>query len=107
MSAPIPLNADAPCIQVAATTAASAAVNLPSTGNTVRILNEGPNTAYVAISSTAALATVPGANAARTCTPVGAGEDVSFTIPATTQMSISAITATGTATLDVQVGEGV
>jgi hypothetical protein len=106
-----PFTANAPGIQLTATTTASASVALPflqgAPGDTLRIVNEGPNNAYIAVGRGAQTATVPGANQATTCTPVLAGSDVSFQISAAeSDLQISAITATGTAVLDVQVGTG-
>jgi hypothetical protein len=101
-------SADAACISVSVTNAASASTALPGTGSVLRMVNEGPNHCYIHVTSGTAAATVPTGAAARTATPVLAGSDVSLTIPATgTALNISAICAgVGTATLRVQVGEG-
>lgn len=106
MSAPTPFNAQAQTISVSVTTAASASAALPAAGNSIRIVNEGPNHAYVSIGTGTQTATLPGASGTATCTPVLAGSDITLSIPASGVQNFSAITRTGTATLDVQVGEG-
>jgi hypothetical protein len=101
--------AQAATISYAVTIAAGASVKLPGTGSTVRIVNEGPNHAYVSIGPGTQTATLPSPSAQTTCTPVLAGTDSTFTIPNTipgSALSFSAICITGTATLDIQVGEG-
>lgn len=93
-------------ILVAVTTVASASARLPASGNTIRLVNEGPNVAYVSIGTGTQTATLPGAVAAATCTPVLPSSDITMSIPAGDTQNISAITRTGTASLNVQVGEG-
>ncbi len=95
---------------------ASTSTALPAVGSTIRLVNEGPNHCYVSIGTGSQTATVPSGTAAATATPVLAGSDVSFTIPrpadqtkntTATALNISAIcSGSGTATLNVQVGEG-
>jgi hypothetical protein len=99
------IDAQAPCISISVTTTPSTSVPLPSKGQTVRLFNEGTAIVYVSIGNGAQTATVPGATAAVTCTPVAVGDEV-FRIPDDKVYQISAITATGTATLRVQVTEG-
>ena len=106
-------SAQAKTMSVAVTASASASTALPSGGDSIRIYNEGPNTAFVSIGEGAQTATLPatsGASAVATCTVVGAGIDAVFSIaslPGGTPLNISAICrAAGTATLDVSVGEG-
>lgn len=106
MTAPIPFGAQAPGYSIAVTTTASSSQALPSIGNTVRLVNEGPNHAYVAIGTGPQTATVPAAGAAATCMEVMAGTDITLTIPSSALQNISAITKTGTAMLNVYVGEG-
>ena len=101
------LSAQSPAFLISATTTATAAVALPAKESTVRVVNEGPNNAYICIAAAPTAATVPTATAAATCTPVLAGSDVAFSIPVDQVYYISAITKVGTATLDVQIGEGV
>lgn len=103
---PQPFTAQSNTINVAATTTASTSQPLPGLGNAIRIVNEGPNIAYVAIGASAQTATLPSTTAAATCTALLAGSDNTFTIPNVAGLQISAICRTGTATLDVQVGEG-
>lgn len=102
-----PFSAQAKGIRISATTAASTSATLPNAGGTIRIVNEGPNHAYVAIGSSAQTATVPSSTAAATCTCVLAGSDVALGIADSARQQISAICGTGTAELNVYVGEGV
>lgn len=108
MTATIPFDAQANAITLAVTSTASVSVALPNLGNTLRIVNEGPNIAFIATGASAQVATLPTTSAANTCTPVLAGSDVSFTISNIAVRQISAICrAAGTAALTIQVGEGV
>lgn len=94
-------------LPISVTATASASVALPGQGGTVRIVNEGPNHAFVSIGSGSQTATLPNSTPTGTSTPVLAGEDVTFSIPNSAVLNISAICrAAGTAILDVQVGEG-
>lgn len=101
--------AGAPTITVSATTSASTSVDLPSIGETVRIVNEGTANVYLSIGSGTQTATVPpaaGSAGLSTCLTVLAGTDVSFRIPDNKQCQVSAITSAGTATLRIQVSNG-
>jgi hypothetical protein len=103
-----PFSAQAACRSLAVTATASASITLPGTGSVIRILNEGPNVAYIAIGANTQTATVPSATPNATSCPVPVG-DTTFTIPDGNgvKMQLSAICGgTGTATLDIQVGEG-
>lgn len=103
-----PFSAQSKTLPVSVTASASTSAALPATGNTVRLVNEGPNHCFVAIGSGAQTATLPNATPTATSTPVLAGEDCVFSIPVDSTLQISAICrASGTATLCVQVGEGV
>ena len=104
-----PFSATSKTLPVAVTTTASTSTALTGIGNSVRIVNEGPNHAFVSIGATAQTAVLPNATPTATSTPVLAGEDIILSIPNdnVTILNISAITRTGTATLDVQVGEGI
>ena len=93
-------------IRVSATTTASTSTALPVAANSIRIVNEGPNHAYVSIGEGTQTATVPSGTATATCTVVLAGSDVTLTIAGASAQNISAITSTGTAVLDAYVGEG-
>lgn len=105
---PFPFSATSKTQPITVTATASASAALPGQGNSVRIVNEGPNIAFVSIGSGAQTATLPNATAVATSTPVLPSSDVSFTIPNDTIYNISAICrASGAALLDVQVGEGV
>lgn len=103
----IPFSATSLTKPISVTASASTSTALPGQGNTVRIVNEGPNIAFVSIGSGTQTATLPNATATATSTPVLPGTDISLTIPNDAVYNISAICrASGTATLDVQVGEG-
>lgn len=107
MSATQPFTAQAKTLPISVTSTASTSTALPALGNSVRIVNEGPNVAFVSIGSGTQTATLPNATPTATSTPVLAGTDVSFSIPNDAVYNISAICrASGTATLSVQVGEG-
>ena len=109
-----PFSATALGITVAATSSALTAVAVPvgsditNSGNSIRIVNEGPNICFIALGTSAVLATLPTTGAGvTTCTPVLAGEDIILTRSPLVDRFISTICrAAGTATLTVQVGEG-
>lgn len=100
-------SAQSPGFAVSATATASTAVQLPQMCSSVRIVNEGPNIAFVAIGPTSSTtATLPAAGATNTCTPIPVG-DVTLSISNQGQQWISAICrAAGTAVMTVQMGEG-
>lgn len=105
---PLPFSASSKTAPITVTATASTSAALPGQGNTVRIVNEGPNVAFVSIGAGAQTATLPNATPTATSTPVLAGTDVAFSIPNDAVYNISAICrASGTATLDVSVGEGI
>lgn len=107
MPQPIPFSAQSKTKPISVTDTASSSTALPGQGNTLRVVNEGPNDAFISVGSTAQTATLPNSTPTATSTPVLAGSDVSFTIPADSVLNISAICRSGgTATLDVSVGEG-
>lgn len=107
MSAANPFSAQCLTLPISVTATASTSVALPATGNTIRLFNEGPDVCFVAIGVGAQTATLPNSTPTATSTPVYPG-DTSLSIPAVSGLQISAITrATKTATLDVQVGEGI
>lgn len=103
-------NATSPTLAVAVTAVASASIGLPAVGDAVRIINEGPNIAFVSIGVGSQTATLPATTlpAAVTSTPILNGTERVFSINGQlTTLQISAICrAAGTATLDVQVGTG-
>ena len=102
-----PISAQCLTLPVSVTATASASTALPAKGNTLRVVNEGPNVAFISVGSGAQTATLPNATTTVTSTPVLAGSDVTFSIPAAAVLNISAICrASGTATLDCEVGEG-
>jgi len=103
----IPFSATSLTKPIAVTASASASTALPGQGNTVRIVSEGPNVAFVSIGVGTQTAVLPNASPTATSTPILPLTDVVFTIPNDQIYNISAICrASGTATLDVQVGEG-
>ena len=103
----LPFSATSKTLPVAVTATASSSLTLPGVGNSIRLVNEGPNLCFVAIGEGSQTATLPNATPTGTSTPVLAGEDVTLSIPRSATLQISAICrAAGTATLDVQVGEG-
>lgn len=107
MSAPHIFSATSKTLPISVTSTASTSVALPGAGNTIRIVNEGPNHVFISIGSSTQTATLPNATPTATSTPVLAGTDVVFGIPSTSTFNISAICrSSGTATIDVQVGEG-
>jgi len=107
MPQPIAFSAQSKTLPVSVTATASDSAALPGKGSTVRIVNEGPNVAFVSIGTGAQVATLPNATPTATSTPVLPGTDISLTIPAAAVLNVSAICrASGTATLDIQVGEG-
>lgn len=96
--------------RINATTSSGASfTTADSNGSSVRIVNHGPDTAYLSISPKQQAATVPSANAARTCTTVLAGSDITLGLNGMSgegPLQIAALTASGSATLDVFVSDG-
>ena len=94
-------------VSVTDSSGTSSSTAMPATGNSVRLINEGPSVCFVSIGVGAQVATLPNATATATSTPVLAGEDLVLSIPAVSGLFIAAVCrSAGTATLDVQVGEG-
>lgn len=98
-------------LAISCTSTASTSQSLPGYGSIVRLVNEGPNNAYVSIGSGTQTATLPPtSNPTVTCLPVLAGADVIFSVGVNqppTGLNISAVCrASETATLLVQCGEG-
>jgi len=103
-----PFNAQAKSLPVSVTATASTSTALPALGAVVRIINEGPNVAFVSIGTGAQTATLPNATPTATSTPILAGTDISLCIASDSIQNISAICrSSGTAALTVQVGEGI
>lgn len=105
-------SAQATTIGIAATATASTPALLPFSCGSLRIVNEGPNVAFVAVAASSTAATLPGAvPGATTCTPVLASSDVTLSIaggPGGQAQYISAVCrAAGTAALSVSMGEGI
>ncbi len=103
----LPFSATSFTKPITVTSTASASTVLPGQGNSLRIVNEGPNTAFVSIGAGSQIAVLPNATPTATSTPILAGTDITLSIPNDAIYNISAICrAAGTALLDVQVGEG-
>lgn len=106
-----PISAQCKTLPITVTSSASTSAALPAVGNTLRVINEGPNVAFISVGTGTQTATLPNATPTATSFPVFPG-DSSFTIAVatdgTTPLNISAICrASQTATLDVSVGEGI
>lgn len=100
-----PINALTARYSVTATVMAAA--QLPINGSSVRLVNEGPNTCYVAVGGSGVAAGVPTSTPSANATPLLAGEDVTFWRNTASGTYISAICATNqTAVLNVSTGEG-
>lgn len=104
---PIPFSATPKTLGIAVTATSSTSIALPGTGNTLRLVNEGPNICFVSIGSGSQTATLPHTSVpVATSTPVPVG-DISLTIPPVSGLEIAAICRSSqTAALSVQVGEG-
>ena len=102
------INASANTILVTATSTASGAVLLPAAGLTLRVVNEGPSTAYIAIGGSTVAATVATGTKSTTATPILAGSDVCFSIAYYAgEKYVSVITDSGNSVrLWFQVSEG-
>jgi hypothetical protein len=99
--------ANAPSMLVSASTTASTSVPLPSQGNSLRIVNEGPNNAYISVGSGIQTAAVPSVTANASSVPILAGTDIVLSIAPLFQINqISAITLVGTASLQVSIAPG-
>lgn len=93
----------------ATTTSAATSTQLDGTGSSIRIVNLGPDTAYVSIGYGAQTATIPTTGVGkRTCCTVLAGSDITLGLANSQNetMQIAALTASGTASLDVFVSNG-
>jgi hypothetical protein len=106
------INVSSKCVIINATATASSSLQLPESGHTIRLANEGPSTVYVAVGASGITATLPSttfASATRTSTPVLPGEDASFTLNwfGNNERYVSAICDSGkTARVFIQIGEG-
>ena len=101
-------SAQAPVTPISATTSTpGSATVLACIGNSVRIVNESANAAFLAIDTVAAnaIAALPTAGARVSCW-VGPGADFTLTIPGHSLCYASAITRTSIAQLQLYVGEG-
>lgn len=101
-----PFTAQAKTLPISATSTASSSTALPAKGASLRVVNEGPNIAFISVGSGAQTAALPNSTPTATSTPCPVG-DVTLTIPSNAVLNISAICrANQTAALSVQVGEG-
>lgn len=101
-------SAGAPGITHAVTATASTAAALPAGGgNSIRVVNESADIAFIALGDSSVAATLPAAGETRTCTPVLPGGEIIMRRDPIKHTYISAICrATKTATLTVHVSEG-
>lgn len=93
-------------IAIAASVTASSSVQLPGSGNSLRVLNEGTSSVYISVGVGVQVATIPTSTALATCTPIAAGQDAVFSIPPDARQNISVIAASGTPNVVISVGEG-
>lgn len=94
-------------IDVTATASTSKSLN-NSEYSTVRIINDSYSTVFLSIGNGDQVATLPSTTAAKTCTPILGQSDITLSIPIGIALNISAICkASETATIYVQVGEGI
>lgn len=94
---------------VTGATTASTSTLLPNAGDTIHLFNEGPNNAWVSVGSGTQVATLPSTtvgSAVATSFPIPAGAVVVYGIPDSAVLSMSAITRTGTAVINVAVNRG-
>lgn len=94
-------------LPISVTTSASASTALPGQGTVLRLINEGAVMVFVAVGEAAQTATLPNATPTATSTPVLPGSDIVLSLPSSGIWNISAITRSSTATLHVQVGDGI
>jgi hypothetical protein len=93
-------------LEVGDTASTSVALPLSRAGENIRVVNAGPNIAFIAVGDQ--VATLPTTTPVQTCTPVLPGSDVAFSVPFGVDLSISAICKNGeTATLYLTMSEGV
>jgi len=103
-----PFSLSSPTISLSVTSTASAAVLIPGTGNTIRLVNTGANKCFVAVGVSSIAATTPSGTSSTTSTCILAGSDVVFSRSPSSETYISAICeSTETATLLIQSGEGI
>lgn len=95
-------------ISISATNTASASAALPDAGNALRVVNEGPNPAFIAVGQGNQVATLPSGSKQLSCIPVLANTEVNIVIPGDKVQNISAVCRSGgTAVLTVQVGKAI
>lgn len=106
-----PFSVGSPTINVTGTSSALTGAAMPGVtgaGTCVQFVNEGPNTVFVALGATAAVAAqLPSGTPSTTSMPILAGEIAIYSRNPNTDLFISTICrATQTAVLNVSVGEG-
>lgn len=89
-----------------ATTSAPTPKQMPNSGNSLRVVNEGTVAVFIAVGDTAAtaIATLPTDGSSTSCF-VAANADVIFSMPADTPKFVSAITRSGAAVVEFYAGE--
>lgn len=99
-------SAQSKTITFSATTSAPTPKQMPNSGNSLRVVNEGTVAVFIAVGDTAAtaIATLPTDGSSTSCY-VAANADVVFSIPADTAKFVSAITRSGAATVEFYAGE--
>lgn len=91
------------------TTSGSTSIPLDANGSSVRFVNHGPDTAYVSIGYGPQTAAIPTTGAGRrNCCTVLAGSDITLGLANAQNFppEVAALTASGTATLDVFISNG-
>lgn len=95
----------------ATTTSGATFATLDASGATIRVVSHGPETAYFSVGSVQRAATIPVPGVGvRTCTTVLAGSDITLGIESASgegPLHFAALTASGTATLDVFISNGI
>ncbi len=115
----LPISVQCKTLPISVTSTASTSTALPCVGDTIVICNEGTVAAFVSVGTGAQVATLPNATPTATSTPVLPGSYVAFTLPnpqptlgsdgtfaVPTPLNISAITRSGTCTIDVMINYG-
>lgn len=99
-------SAQSKVLTFAAATTPPTPKQMSNSGNSLRVVNEGPNAAFIAVGDTsaAAIAVLPVDGGVLSCF-VAAGADVTFSIPNDTAKFVSAICRTGNAVIEFYAGE--
>lgn len=105
----IPFYSQAKTFKIDVTATASTSKALDNTDySTIRIVNDSYSTVFLSIGKGTQTATLPTTTATKTCTPLLGQSDITLSLPRDIGLNISAICkASETATIYVQVGEGI